>query len=261
MIISNPKISILITNYNNEKFIKKTLKSCFDQSYRNKEIIVFDDKSTDKSLNILQNYTNKIILIKNNSKKNSAPLNQINGIIKSYKKSKGMYLFLLDGDDMYHKDKVKKILGKLEKKKKIEYLQDRPIKMSNGLKMKKKDKLHLFSIWPSFYPTSSIVVRRNFFKKFLKVINKNKFPNLEIDARISIYAFLTNNFNSINESYTYYNDHMLGITSKYNKYSCMWWQKRKEAFEYMYYLMSSLNIKFKRGPDFYITKLINQFIN
>ena len=83
MTISNPKISILITNYNNEKFIKKTLESCFDQSYRNKEIIVFDDKSTDKSLNILQNYTKKIILIKNNSKKNSAPLNQINGIIKS----------------------------------------------------------------------------------------------------------------------------------------------------------------------------------
>ena len=57
---NKPLASILVTNYNKEKFLKKTINSCLKQNYKNKEIIFFDDKSNDNSLKIVQKY--KIIM-------------------------------------------------------------------------------------------------------------------------------------------------------------------------------------------------------
>ena len=51
-----PKVSILITNFNKGKYIEKALKSSLDQTYKNCEIILFDDKSTDNSLINIQKY-------------------------------------------------------------------------------------------------------------------------------------------------------------------------------------------------------------
>ena len=60
-------ISILITNYNKSKFLKKTIKSLKINSYKNYEIILFDDASTDDSLVKLKEFRN-IKLIKNRKK-------------------------------------------------------------------------------------------------------------------------------------------------------------------------------------------------
>ena len=60
-------ISILITNYNKSKFLKKCLKSLLDQKYNNFEIIIFDDCSEDNSIKIIEEFK-KIKLIKNKKK-------------------------------------------------------------------------------------------------------------------------------------------------------------------------------------------------
>ena len=60
---------------------------------------------SDKSLKIIKNYK-KIKLIRNKKRSNkSAPLNQINGLIQCFKKSRGNIICLLDGDDFYNKNK------------------------------------------------------------------------------------------------------------------------------------------------------------
>ena len=61
-------ISILITNYNKEKFLNNTLKSVLHQTYFNYEIILFDDSSTDNSIKIIKRYK-KVKLIINKYKK------------------------------------------------------------------------------------------------------------------------------------------------------------------------------------------------
>ena len=61
-------ISILITNYNKESYIKNTIKSCLNQNFKKKEILVFDDNSSDKSLKILELFNKKIKIIKNKKK-------------------------------------------------------------------------------------------------------------------------------------------------------------------------------------------------
>ena len=50
-------ISILITNYNKDKFLRNCLKSLKNQNFKNYEVIIFDDCSTDNSLNIIRSFS------------------------------------------------------------------------------------------------------------------------------------------------------------------------------------------------------------
>ena len=59
MVQKNILASILINNFNNQEYINRCLKSCLKQSYKNFEIIIYDDCSNDKSKNIIKNIKNK----------------------------------------------------------------------------------------------------------------------------------------------------------------------------------------------------------
>ena len=120
-------ISILITNYNKSSYLKKSINSCLKQDFNSKEILVFDDCSTDDSLKILKKFK-KIKIIKNKKKKfKSGPLNQIYGLNKLFKMSKGNIIFLLDSDDIFKKNKLSEINKIFKKNKKINFIQDTPI--------------------------------------------------------------------------------------------------------------------------------------
>ena len=254
-------ISILITSYNKGSFLKKTINSCLSQNFKKKEIIVFEDCSTDNSPAILKKFKNKIKVITNKKKKfKSSPLNQINGIIESFKKSKGEFIFLLDADDQYKKGKLSYFYKIFKNKKKLNFIQDKPFLSDKKKYMLLKKKNHFFSIWPSFYLTSCMAVRRKFFNNFLKYLEKNDFPNLEIDARLSMFAHIKNEFFLVKKNLTIYNYDEFGITSNYKKFFRNWWKKRNEAFNYLIRLSNKLNKKFSFGPDFYLTRIINFFI-
>ncbi len=255
-------VSILITNYNKAKFLKKNIEHCLNQTYKNIEILVFDDSSTDTSHKILKQFRNKKISVIYNKKKkyNSGPLNQLYGINNLFKKSKGKIIFLLDSDDFFLKKKVNYISKLFENNKNLNFVQDTAFinKQKKKIELNKKD--HSVSIWPSFNPTSCIAIKKEFLKYFFEFSEMNKFPNLEIDARLCIYAFLKNEFKIINKSLTVYNHDHFGITSNYRKFSKNWWKKRYEAYNYMKILMKKMKIKFKPSVDYYVTKVFNIFI-
>ena len=54
----NPLVSVVFTSYNHKEYLKKALDSLINQSYKNIEIIIIDDKSTDGSQEVLKNYKN-----------------------------------------------------------------------------------------------------------------------------------------------------------------------------------------------------------
>ena len=60
---SKELVSIIIPVYNSERYLKECLNSLFDQTYQNIEIIAVDDGSTDTSLEILKNYSDKLKIL------------------------------------------------------------------------------------------------------------------------------------------------------------------------------------------------------
>ena len=111
------KISILISTYNKDKYILKTLNSCIKQKYENYEIIVADTESKDNTKNILKNLKNslvKTIYLKRKFKYGA--LNQIYAIKEAFRVSSGEIICLLDGDDFFRKSKLDEINNYFSKK-------------------------------------------------------------------------------------------------------------------------------------------------
>ena len=57
--MKNYFVSILIANYNNAEYLNRCIQSCINQSYKNLEILIYDDKSVDNSLTIIRKYRKK----------------------------------------------------------------------------------------------------------------------------------------------------------------------------------------------------------
>ena len=101
-----PKFSVIVPVYNVEKYIKKCLDSIFNQSFKDFEVIVVNDGTKDKSMNIVKKY-NAIIIEQENKGLSEA---RNTGV----KKASGDYLIFVDSDDYIEKDLLKKINESLE---------------------------------------------------------------------------------------------------------------------------------------------------
>ncbi len=267
MVQKNILATILINNFNNKLFFKECLKSCLNQSYKNIEIIVYDDVSNDGAEKYLKNFKNKKVKKIFNCKKISkfGAINQLNAIHKSFLKSKGEVVFLLDGDDAFLKDKVKYFINMFKKNKDLEFTQDNPIYYypKNNLKEKKilKSKLMIFHTWPYFNPTSTMIFRRNFLKILLKEINfsKNKYPKMYFDARAIIYIyFFSKNFVNSNKYFTLYTQNIRGDTIKnYASKNFFWWKRRQEYHGFVEQLFFKKKKKYSKLIDYYLTSIVN----
>jgi glycosyltransferase involved in cell wall biosynthesis len=105
------KVSIIIPVYNGSKFVSEAIQTAIDQSYKDIEIVVVNDGSTDHGL------TKKLVqpflpYIKYFEKKNGGVASALNFGIQQ---STGDYISWLSHDDLYHPDKIKDQLSLLEK--------------------------------------------------------------------------------------------------------------------------------------------------
>jgi len=100
----NPLISIIMNCYNGEKYLQEALDSVINQTYKNWELIFWDNQSTDKSVNIIHSYNDNRIKYFY-SKKHTLLYEARNLAIE---KSQGGYLAFLDVDDYWDLTKLEK---------------------------------------------------------------------------------------------------------------------------------------------------------
>ena len=96
--MSAPKISVIMPTYNSESFLRESIDSILNQTFKDFELIVIDDCSTDSSLKIIKEYKrkdNRIFFLKND--KNLGHNKTRN---KGLKIAKGKYIAILDSDDI-----------------------------------------------------------------------------------------------------------------------------------------------------------------
>jgi len=101
-------VSIITPSFNSAKFIKECIDSVLSQTYKNWEMIIVDDVSSDNSNEIIEEYIkkdNRIRLIK--LEKNSGPAVTRNRAIKE---AQGRYIAFLDADDIWMSQKLEKQL-------------------------------------------------------------------------------------------------------------------------------------------------------
>ena len=112
------KVLIMMATYNGEKFIREQLESIIRQTYKDWNLIIQDDGSQDKTVEIIQEYIDKdsrINLVKNNNKFHGAYYN-FHSLINSCKglDNYGYYAFA-DQDDIWNEKKIEKLVYRLER--------------------------------------------------------------------------------------------------------------------------------------------------
>jgi glycosyltransferase involved in cell wall biosynthesis len=103
----SPLVSIIINNYNYEHFLEKVIDSAVEQTYKNIEVVIVDDGSTDSSPQIIAEYGTQIVPV---FKKNGGQSSSLNS---GFQASSGEILCFLDADDVFCKNKVEKVVDLL----------------------------------------------------------------------------------------------------------------------------------------------------
>ena len=134
---SNKKVlvSVVIPVFNGEKFITECLKSVYEQTYNNIEIIVVDDGSTDNSLVIIKDFPGEKKIIQ--QKNGDVSLARNSGV----ENSSGDFIAFLDQDDKWQPIKLEKQINLFHKFPEIDLVFTDLIKFfSSGKKHHAKDK-------------------------------------------------------------------------------------------------------------------------
>ncbi|WP_378950578.1 glycosyltransferase [Pelosinus sp. sgz500959] len=105
-----PRISVLMSVYNGETYLRETIESILGQTFTDFEFLIVDDGSTDKSLEIIQSYHDpRIILLKNEHNM---------GLIKSLNRgldvARGEFIARMDADDISKPERLAKQLTYLQ---------------------------------------------------------------------------------------------------------------------------------------------------
>lgn len=270
---NKPKISIITPVYNQETKIKRYLRSIQYQLFKEIEIIIIDDKSTDNSVKIIEDeklVDKRIILLKNFKRKGSLISKNI-GVYKS----RSEYILFVDPDDLLSQD-ILSYLYNLSKEKKYDFIRFHLYTGNGGLNIPgisyylKNEKIYkpnlfyflylgfgkLFQL--DFYLTNKII-KRKLLIIVLNTINKYFLEQNMIDCEDGMINFmlykLSNSYYFTKKIGYYYIVNNSSITFSLSNFS----KRLKSNFIYVKYLFENTknnNIE-KKFVDFVFSDIFS----
>jgi glycosyltransferase involved in cell wall biosynthesis len=124
-----PLVTIVTPVYNGEKFIEQTILSVINQTYTNFQYIIIDGLSTDNTINIINQFSNKIDYFL--SEKDNGMYEALD---KGFKLGKGKYFAWINADDFYFNDAIEKSVTYMEKNK-LEWIVGCPSTLNKNNKL------------------------------------------------------------------------------------------------------------------------------
>jgi glycosyltransferase involved in cell wall biosynthesis len=112
MLKENPLVTVIALCYNHERFVKEALQSVVNQTYRNIELIIVDDFSTDKSVEIILKFIENNFTAKTNFNKSN--LGNCSSFNQAFKIAKGKYIIDFSTDDVMLPERIEKQVSKFE---------------------------------------------------------------------------------------------------------------------------------------------------
>lgn len=166
--VSKPKVSVIIPAYNSDRFIRETIDSVLNQTYRDFELIVVDDGSSDRTADIISSYKDRLIYIRKENEGISTARN------RGIEIARGEYLAFIDHDDIWFPEFLEEVVAELDKNKEARLCFANTYVMDG----EKKRTRTLFDICPphkgmvfeklvkgNFIPVITTVIRREVFEE------------------------------------------------------------------------------------------------
>ncbi len=153
-------VSVILSAYNSENTVEKSINSLLVQTYKNIEILIIDDGSNDKTLNSIMKFKNEPNIKIFENKKNIGLTKSLNKLIKM---SNGKYIARQDSDDISSPNSFKRQLEDIKK-------YDLDFSSSRGYIENTKRKIPRFSY---YLPYSFLINYKNPFIHGTLMIKKN----------------------------------------------------------------------------------------
>jgi len=170
-------VDIILPSYNSQKYIEETINSIINQSFKDWNLIIIDDASTDDSSNLIKKYLNDKRISFQTIKKNLGA-----GFCRNLalRRSKSKYVAFIDSDDIWEKNKLQNQISFMDHNNTdFSYTDFTPFKTSQGIKkFKKKVILPEQFNYNSFIKKTSICTSTIIIKR--KKIGLTKFINTKI---------------------------------------------------------------------------------
>ena len=213
-----PLISIAMTTYNGEKYIKEQINSLLKQTYKNIEIVICDDKSSDNTVKIIEEFAKEFKQI--SFYKNEENLGFKKNFEKSITLCKGQYVAFCDQDDFWLEDKVESLFNNLKdydlvcsdafvtdkNLNNLGYTLKESMKIKNIPTTKEEQIKHL--IHHNFVQGASILCKKDFLLKYLPI------PEYFVyhDWYFAICAALNNGIKYVDKPTLKYRQHGNNVT-------------------------------------------------
>jgi glycosyltransferase involved in cell wall biosynthesis len=214
---ATPLVSVLIANYNYGRFLGQALESVLEQTYRNFEIVVCDDGSTDESRYILEIYGQKCDQLKVLLQENKG---QSEAIFAAFEANRGEIICLLDSDDAFLPSKLEEIVAAFSHAPEAGFAVHRLIATDSSLRMLrplpamgivasgwKAPQMSLRSpqmLW-CMPPTSGLALRRAVAERVMPHLRDRRFSYA--DSTIQVLAPLITPMLTINRPLSLYRIH------------------------------------------------------
>lgn len=254
--MKNPKFSIIVPVYNTEKYLKRCLDSIKSQSFKDYEVIIVNDGSTDKSSDIISKYSYKVI----NQKNQGLSMARNNGV----KDANGDYLIFLDSDDYIEKDLLKEINNSLsnnpdlvryqikevfDNKDNINY-EETPFDNKNGVEAFK-----LITNYHFVENAWAYAIKREFYLKEKFSFKKGTYhEDFGLMPLVIIKSKIVNSINYVGYCY-YQRDGSIMNSSDYSKTK----KKVKDFYNHYLYLTKEIN-KTKLDKTYFMSFISNSLI-
>lgn len=242
-----PLVSVIIVNYNYERFIAEAIESVQEQSWQHLELIICDDGSTDNSRAVIRNYAEEDPRIVPLFKENAAVAAALND---GFAASRGEVIVLLDADDLLTKDKIEKVLDCLQRQPRVGLVMNNCQKIdATGSPVgripqfgrlhggPRRDQILASGGFFPAAPTSALSMTRECAQKVFP-IPPDEFRT-EADAYMRTVAALFSDVGVIDEELTIYRVHSSNVTAS-TEVNLKWCEKSISAAHRVYSVLEQI---------------------
>lgn len=168
--MSEPFLTVIMPVYNAADFVASAIQSILDQTYRDLELIIINDGSTDDSKAVIESFDDIRIKYFENDKNSGIVFSRNKGL----KLAKGKYIGMFDADDVAFTDKFKEQISFLEHNKDfgmvgswVKFIDEKGKRLPGGWKLKAPpEKIPSIMLFKNYFLQSAVLYRKDCISKF-----------------------------------------------------------------------------------------------